>query len=72
MESCTSETAKNIADKFLEKKRYDLKDYLSSVEEDGGEFIVNYELKDTMMLGGGMIIKISKETCKVTKTKLFQ
>lgn len=72
IESCKSENAKNIADEFLRKKKYDLSNYFSSVEEDGREFIVNYELKDTMMRGGGAIINISKETCKITKSKLFQ
>lgn len=72
IEPCTSKNEKNIADKFLGKKKYDLSKYFSSVEEDGGEFIINYELKDTMMRGGGAMINISKETCKITKSKLFQ
>lgn len=72
MEPCTSEKAKNIADKFLEKKKYDLKDYFSTIEVDEGQFIINYKLKDTVMRGGGAIINISKETCEITKTKLFQ
>lgn len=72
MESCTSEKAKIMSDKFLGKKKFDLKDYYSSIEENEKEFIVTYALKDTMQLGGGAVINISKETCKIIKSELFQ
>lgn len=72
MEPCTSEKAKIISDKFLEKKKFDLKIYSSSIEENEEEFIVTYELKDARQRGGGAVINISKETCKVSKSKLFQ
>ena len=71
MEPCTSEKAKIMSDKFLEKK-FDLKDYSSSIEENEVEFIVTYELEDTRQRGGGAVINVSKETCKITKSKLFQ
>lgn len=70
--NCNKNEVQKIADDLMNKKGYNLTSLNCTIDATPNYYLVNYFLKDTMSLGGGAEIKISKKDCRVIEQKYYQ
>ena len=69
---CNEIEAGNIADCAMKKYKYEIETLNRTVTELDSVFLIQYMPKDTIMIGGGGEIKVSKERCKILDIKFYQ
>jgi hypothetical protein len=69
---CNINDVQNISDGLMHKKGYDLSSLKSKMKELPDCYIISYFPKDSMTLGGGAEIKVSKKECKVIEMARYQ
>lgn len=72
MADCNRNEAEKITDDLMHKKGYNLTSLDRAIEESSDVYIIKYFPKDTLSLGGGSEIKISKKDCKIIDQKFYQ
>ena len=69
---CNKNEAQKTTDNLMLQKGYNLTSLNKTIEESLDYFTIKYMPKDTMSLGGGAVIKISKKDCKIVDGKFYQ
>ena len=70
---CSEFKAELLAKKKIEKKGgLDLEELNIQIIEDSLYFEIKFYPKDTKVLGGGGLIKISKSDCKIVEKEFYQ
>lgn len=72
MADCNKSEVQKITDDLMRKKGYDLSSLNKTIDESPDYYVIKYMPKDTMGLGGGAEIKVSKKDCKIVDKKLYQ
>ncbi len=71
-EKSSKENALKIADNIIEKEGYDLSLLKREITEDNSTYTIKYSIKDSLIIGGGAKIILSKKDLKVIEKKFEQ
>jgi hypothetical protein len=70
--NCDKNQVKKITDDLMRKKGYDITFLNMIIDESLDAYAIKYIPKDTLSLGGGAEVKISKKDCQIIEQKFYQ